>query len=79
VEDSPCTPTAYRTASRTRIVHIMNAPRPLPAIGAPATRALEEAGVYDLDDVRRVGLDHLATLHGVGPKALRLLRMALDD
>jgi hypothetical protein len=26
-----------------------------------------------------VGLDHLATLHGVGPKALRLLQMALDD
>ena len=79
MEDSPCTPAVYREASPIRIVQIMKSPRPLPAIGAPATRALEEAGVRNLDDVRRVGLDHLATLHGVGPKALRLLRMALDD
>ena len=79
MEDSPCTPTVYRAASPTRIVQIVKTPRPLPAIGAPATRALEEAGVHDLDDVRRVGLDYLATLHGVGPKALRLLRLALDD
>ena len=57
----------------------MNFPRPLPKIGAPAIRALHEAGVYTLDDVRRVGLDQLATLHGVGPKALRLLRIALDE
>ena len=57
----------------------MNSPRHLPNIGAPASRALEEAGVHNLDDVRRVGLDHLATLHGVGPKALRLLRIALDE
>ncbi|QHC60405.1 helix-hairpin-helix domain-containing protein [Rathayibacter sp. VKM Ac-2760] len=52
--------------------------RRLPAIGAPAARALEGAGVRDVDDLRRVGLDHLATLHGVGPKAVRLLRQALD-
>jgi len=57
----------------------MNSPRSLPKIGSPAIRALEEAGVYTLDDVRRVGLDQLATLHGVGPKALRLLRIALDE
>ncbi|AZZ51847.1 MULTISPECIES: DNA-binding protein [Rathayibacter] len=53
-------------------------PRPLPAIGAPATRALRAAGVHDVDDLRRVGLDHLATLHGVGPGALRLLQQTLD-
>ncbi|MDY0913686.1 helix-hairpin-helix domain-containing protein [Rathayibacter festucae] len=56
----------------------MEPSRQLPAIGAPAARALAEAGVQDVDDLRRVGLDHLATLHGVGPKALRLLRQALD-
>jgi len=54
-------------------------PRPLPDIGAPATRALQEAGVHDVNDLRRVGLDHLATLHGVGPKALRLLQQTLDS
>ena len=53
-------------------------PRPLPAIGAPATRALRDAGVRDVDDLRRVGLAHLATLHGVGPRALRLLQQTLD-
>ncbi|ROQ52545.1 hypothetical protein EDF36_3704 [Rathayibacter sp. PhB152] len=56
----------------------MEPSRQLPAIGAPASRALEEAGVHDADDLRRVGLDHLATLHGVGPKALRLLQHTLD-
>jgi hypothetical protein len=53
--------------------------RPLPSIGAPAIRALAAAGVLNLDDVRRVGVAHLATLHGVGPKAIQLLTAALDE
>jgi hypothetical protein len=57
----------------------MNAERRLPNIGAPATRALDDAGVRDLDDVQKAGLDHLATLHGVGPKAITLLRAALEE
>jgi hypothetical protein len=57
----------------------MNEPRPLPPIGAPATRALAEAGIRTLDDVENADLDDLAALHGVGPKALRLLRAALDQ
>lgn len=57
----------------------MNAERQLPNIGAPATRALDEAGVRDLDEVKKAGLDHLATLHGVGPKAIRLLKAALEE
>ena len=56
----------------------MNAARRLPNIGAPATRALDEVGVRDLDDVKKAGLDYLATLHGVGPKAIRVLRAALE-
>ncbi|TDX74850.1 hypothetical protein EDF35_3825 [Rathayibacter sp. PhB151] len=55
----------------------MDPSRQLPEIGAPAARALDEAGVRNVDAVRRVGLDHLACLLGVGPKALRLLRQAL--
>lgn len=50
----------------------------LPKIGAPATRALAAAGITSLSDVRRVSLDDLAALHGVGPKAIRILREALD-
>lgn len=57
----------------------MNTERPLPNIGAPATRALDEAGVRDLDDVKNAGLDQLATLHGVGPKAISVLRAALEE
>ncbi|MET0713754.1 MAG: helix-hairpin-helix domain-containing protein [Mycetocola sp.] len=57
----------------------MTVERQLPNIGAPATRALDEAGVRDLDDVKQAGLDHLATLHGVGPKAISLLRAALEQ
>jgi len=43
--------------------------------GYPCTRR----GVHDPDEVRRVGLDRHATLHNVGPKARRVLRMVLDD
>jgi hypothetical protein len=56
----------------------MDAPRPLPNIGAPAARALEEVGVVTLNDAEKAGLDHLATLHGVGPTAVRLLRAAIE-
>ena len=53
-------------------------PRPLPNIGAPATRALAELGIHNLDDVKNAGLEALAALHGVGPKAMRLLRAELE-
>ncbi len=53
-------------------------PVPLPrAIGAPATRALAAAGVTTLDDLRGTDLDELLRLHGVGPRAVRILREAL--
>ena len=48
----------------------------LPAIGAPATRALAAVGVHTLEDLRGRDLSQLATLHGVGPKAMRLLTEA---
>ena len=53
-------------------------PTPLPrGIGRPATAALALAGITTLDDVRGVDLDELLRLHGVGPKAIRVLREAL--
>jgi len=51
----------------------------LPKIGAPAMRALAETGITSLADVQRASLDDLAALHGVGPKAIRILRDALDS
>ena len=56
----------------------MDDPRPLPNIGAPATRALAELGIHNLDDVKNADLEALAALHGVGPKAMRLLRAELE-
>ncbi|WP_374946997.1 helix-hairpin-helix domain-containing protein [Agreia sp.] len=45
-------------------------------IGAPARRALSGAGIHTLDDLRATDLDALARLHGIGPKALRILTEA---
>jgi len=51
----------------------------LPRIGAPATGALRLAGYTRLDQLAGVPERDLAQLHGVGPKALRILREALAD
>ncbi len=51
----------------------------LPRIGAPATRALALAGHTRLDRLAGVPRASLAALHGVGPKALRILDEALAE
>jgi DNA integrity scanning protein DisA with diadenylate cyclase activity len=58
----------------------MTSPDPgLPGnIGAPATRALIAAGYTELRQLARVPAAELKKLHGVGPKALRLLQEALE-
>jgi predicted flap endonuclease-1-like 5' DNA nuclease len=48
-------------------------------IGAPAARALGEAGWSSLADLTAVREQDVAALHGVGPKAVRILRQALQD
>lgn len=49
-----------------------------PKIGAPATRALEAAGYSRLEQLTKVTEAELGQLHGVGPKALGILREALN-
>ena len=49
------------------------------SIGAPATRALTAAGYTELSQLAGVPAAELAKLHGVGPKALRLLQEALQN
>jgi hypothetical protein len=44
------------------------------SIGTPATRALVERGITCLADLDGVDKDELASWHGVGPKAVRILR-----
>ena len=45
----------------------------LPKIGAPATRALSNAGYTSLRQLAGVPRAELAKLHGMGPKALRII------
>lgn len=52
---------------------------PLPAIGRPATSALAEIGVTRLEQIPDYRAQDLLALHGVGPKAIRLLQEALDQ
>ena len=47
------------------------------ALGRPALRALAAAGLTTLPAVARLTEQELLALHGVGPKAVRLLRAAL--
>lgn len=51
----------------------------LPRIGSPATSALAQAGVTTLDGVRAMTERELLALHGVGPKAVRILKEALAE
>lgn len=46
----------------------------LPAIGRPANSALLTEGVTTLEQVAEYGSRRLLALHGVGPKAIRILR-----
>ena len=50
----------------------------LPEIGAPARRTLDAAGWTTLEQLSRVAEKDVAALHGVGPKAVRVLRAALE-
>ncbi len=51
----------------------------LPRVGAPARRALTGAGITRLDQLTERTEAELAGLHGMGPKALGLLRGALAE
>jgi len=52
---------------------------PLPQIGAPATRALAAQGITRLADLTHHRSEDLLALHGVGPRAIRILTAALGD
>lgn len=50
-----------------------------PKIGSPATRALEAAGYSRLEQLTRITEAEIAQLHGMGPKALGILRETLKE
>ena len=47
-------------------------------VGGPALRALSSAGIRSMDDVAQWTEANLAKLHGMGPKALGVLRSELE-
>ena len=42
-------------------------------LAAPVRRALIDDGLYKLSDLRKVSLDAIKDLHGMGPNAIRIL------
>lgn len=50
-----------------------------PTLGAPAYRALGNIGITNLRDLTKHTEQELLSLHGFGPKALRLLRDGLRE
>ena len=53
---------------------------PIPQnIGAPATRALTGAGYTTLEQLAKLSEKELLSLHGVGPRAIKILREAFAE
>ncbi len=46
----------------------------IPNIGNPAKRAIELAGIKTISDVNKWSEKELLNLHGVGPKAIKILK-----
>jgi predicted flap endonuclease-1-like 5' DNA nuclease len=51
----------------------------MPRIGGPATSALAAVGVTRLEQVAAMREADVLALHGMGPKAIRLLRAAMAE
>ncbi len=48
-------------------------------IAAPALRALFNAKIYNLEMLTKISERDLSQLHGMGPKAISILKNALED
>jgi hypothetical protein len=51
----------------------------LPKLASPAQRALAGAGITRLDQLSRMSEAELSRLHGIGPNAIKTLRLALQE
>ena len=65
-------------SSRHRAATLTDAPLP-PAIGRPATGALAAIGIDRLEQLTTLTENELLAVHGVGPKAVRILRETLAE
>jgi hypothetical protein len=66
-------------ADETEVSAAMSPPDELPRIGAPATRALTSVGITRLSQLTDHRAEELLKLHGMGPRAIKILRQALAD
>jgi predicted flap endonuclease-1-like 5' DNA nuclease len=57
----------------------MTLPDELSRIGAPASRALAAVGITRLSQLTQHSAADLLKLHGMGPRAITILRRALAD
>ncbi len=57
----------------------MTLPDELPRIGTPASRALAAVGITRLSQLTQHSAADLLKLHGMGPRAITILRRALAD
>jgi hypothetical protein len=67
--------TLFRMSSRDTPAQIGD----LPPLGRPANNALLQADITTLDQVASHASSELLALHGVGPRAIRLLEAALEE
>lgn len=51
----------------------------LPKTSQPALRALNGAGITNLKQLTKFSEEELLALHGMGPKAIGILRAALEE
>ena len=58
---------------------MVNEESDLPKLASPAQRALAAAGITRLEQLTRISEAELAQLHGIGPNALKTLRLALEE
>jgi hypothetical protein len=47
-------------------------------LGAPARRALVDAKLYKVSDLRKISLKDLTALHGMGKSAIARLKVIMD-
>ncbi|MBX3084894.1 MAG: DNA-binding protein [Anaerolineae bacterium] len=64
------------TSSTSKKKHEVAFPK---GVSQPATRALNGAGYYKLEELTKATESELMALHGFGPKALTILRAALAE
>jgi hypothetical protein len=51
----------------------------LPRLARPAQRALAAAGITCLEDLAKFHEKDIASLHGIGPNALKTLQKAMEE